>query len=94
MFFRKKLRLKEYEPDGTTIGSIRLVVRNYMSKSIVVKGLSFFLSKRFKKRPLSNNLKNDYSAASVDSTVSATSVVSAAGVSTTFFALGLPKTAW
>ena len=51
----KKLRLKEYEPDGTTIGSIRLVVQTYMSKSIVVNGLSFFLSKRFKSDPSVTN---------------------------------------
>lgn len=89
-----KLGLKDYEPDGTTIGSIRLVVQTYMSKSISVNGLSIFLSKRFKNNPSVTKHKIDYSAASVDSTVSVTSAGSATGASTTFLALGLPKTAW
>jgi hypothetical protein len=45
----KKLSLKEYEPDGATIGSIRLVGQNYMTDWYLVNDYSIFSSKRFKK---------------------------------------------
>jgi hypothetical protein len=40
-----ELSLKEYEPDGTTIGSIRFVVQNYMTDYFLVNDCSFFYQK-------------------------------------------------